>query len=97
MLRITLQDSSDRLQLQLEGRLAGAWVPELEQCWRAATPSLAGRDLWVDLRGVDCIDDAGRVLLALMHESGARFLARGCMTLAVVEEITRKRKPAGRC
>jgi anti-anti-sigma regulatory factor len=95
MLKITLRDSVDRMQFELEGRLTGAWVPELEGCWRASAPSLGGRELWIDLRAVDSIDDAGRRLLALMHESGARFLACGCMTAAVVEEITGQR-PVGR-
>jgi len=88
MLRITLQDSADRLRLELEGGLAGAWVPELENCWRLSAPTLAGRELWVDLSGVDCVDSAGRYLLALMHASGARFLSSGCKMSALVQEIT---------
>jgi hypothetical protein len=34
MLRITEHDASDRLTLQLGGRLAGAWIGTLEDCWR---------------------------------------------------------------
>jgi hypothetical protein len=42
----------------------------------------------VDLTRVDGIDAAGKYLLALMHGSGARFVASGCMMPALVEEIT---------
>jgi anti-anti-sigma regulatory factor len=41
----------------------------------------------VDLTGVDYVDTAGRYLLALMHQAGARFVASGCAILALVEEI----------
>jgi hypothetical protein len=88
MLRITVRDSADRLRLELEGRLSGAWVPVLEDCWRTSAPILSGRELWVDLTAVDCVDVAGKYLLALMHESGARFIASGCMMAGLIQEIT---------
>ena len=87
MLRITLNNGSDRLELKLEGKLAGAWVPELEECWRKATLNRRGYTLWVDLAGVDYVDTAGGYLLALMHQAGARFVASGYAMLALVEEI----------
>jgi hypothetical protein len=37
---------------------------------------------------VDCVDVAGKYLLALMHESGARFIASGCMMAGLIQEIT---------
>jgi anti-anti-sigma regulatory factor len=86
-LNITLNNGSDRLELKLEGKLAGAWVRELEECWRKATLNRRSCTLWVDLTGVDYVDTAGRYLLALMHQAGARFLASGCAMLALVEEI----------
>ena len=87
MLRITVQDAADQLRLELEGRLSGAWVAELEDCWRASVPILGGRQLWVDLTGVECVDAAGRYLLALMHKSGVRFITSGCLMGALVQEI----------
>lgn len=87
MLRITLNNGSDRLQLKLEGKLAGAWVPELEECWRKATFNRRGCTLWVDLTGVDYVDTAGRYLLSLMHQAGVYFVASGCAISALVEEI----------
>ena len=88
MLRITINDAPDRLGLKLEGKLGGAWVSELEESWRAATASLGNRPLSVDLTGVDCVDAAGKYLLALMHKAGARFVVSGCMMSALVQEIT---------
>jgi hypothetical protein len=88
MLRITVHDRPGSLTVQLEGRLAGPWVRELEGCWRS---TLAGRRkpaLRFDLTGVTSIDSAGKEFLAAMHTQGAEFLARGCLMRAVVAEIT---------
>ncbi len=35
MLKITVQHSPSEVRLKLEGNLAGAWVTELEDCWRS--------------------------------------------------------------
>jgi hypothetical protein len=88
MLRITVHDNPASLTVQLEGRLAGPWVRELEACWRS---SLAGQRKLVlrfDLTGVTHLDAAGKEFLAAMHTEGAEFLARGCLMRAVVAEIT---------
>src|SRR5271166_6215807 len=36
MLRITVHEQDAAWRLQLEGKLAGAWVPEAENIWRSA-------------------------------------------------------------
>jgi hypothetical protein len=88
MLRITVHDNPESLTFQLEGRLAGPWVRELEECWRR---TLAGRRPTVrfDLTGVTFIDPAGKAFLAAMHREGAGFIAADCLTRAVVAEITK--------
>jgi anti-anti-sigma regulatory factor len=88
MLRITRHDTADGLTLQLEGRLGGAWVAELEDSWRSAVANLGGRTLRVDLSGVVWVDAAGKYLLALMHKAGANFIAPGCMLAALVQDVT---------
>lgn len=88
MLKITANDAADGLTLKLEGRLAGVWVAELEECWRKSSSSLSGRPLRVDLSGVDYVDTAGRYLLVLMHRAGATFVVAGCMMAALVQDIT---------
>jgi anti-anti-sigma regulatory factor len=87
MLKITMGNTADGLRFELEGRLAGAWVAELEECWRTAAPAANARGVWIDLTGVEYVDAAGRYLLALMHKSGARFIAPGCLMGALVEDI----------
>ena len=47
MLRITVHDTPETLTFQLEGKLAGPWVRELEDCWQRtmASRSLTPRPL----------------------------------------------------
>ena len=89
MLRITVHDNPKSLTFQLEGRLAGAWVREVEECRQR---TLAGRcrpAVRFDLGGVTFIDAAGKAYLAAMHRLGAEFVAADCLTKAVVAEITK--------
>ena len=88
MMRITVHHAPPALTFRLEGRLAGPWVRELEECWRGA---LAGRRepiLRVDLTEVTSLDAAGQGCLAALHRQGAEFVAADCLMKAVVAEIT---------
>jgi hypothetical protein len=83
------QKGPESLTFQLEGRLVGAWVREVEDCRQRA---LAGRSrlaVRFDLAGVTFIDDAGKVYLAAMHRLGADFVAADCLTKAIVDEISK--------
>ena len=88
MLRITVHDNPRALTFQLEGRLAGLWVQELERCWEGTLASWRKPILRVDLTGVTFIDAAGQACLAALHRQGAQFVATDCLTKAVVAEIT---------
>jgi ABC-type transporter Mla MlaB component len=88
MLNITVQDSPREVRLKLEGNLAGAWVTELEDCWRSAHSSLAGRWLCVDMVAVEQVDRAGRYLLALMRRNGAQLVASGAVMTELVRTIS---------
>ena len=88
MLRITVHDNQESLTFQLEGRLAGAWVKEVEQCWQNILAHQRKPILRVDLTGVTFIDDAGKACLAAMQYQGAEFVAADCMTKAILAEIT---------
>lgn len=88
MLRITVHENLESLTFQLEGKLAGAWVREVEECRQR---TLAGRRrpaVRVDLTGVTFIDAAGKAYLAAMHRQGAEFVCADCLTKAIVAEIT---------
>lgn len=97
MLRITVHDNQAFLTFQLEGRLAGAWVQELECCWEGTRPVNRGRAVRIDLTGVTYVDDSGKKLLAALHTQGAEFVAAGCLMKAIVAEITCAPPPACGC
>jgi ABC-type transporter Mla MlaB component len=93
MLRITIHDAPPTRTFRLEGRLAGPWVRELEECWQGALASRREPILRVDLTDVTSIDAAGLASLAALHRQGAEFLAADCLMKAVVTEITRAPVP----
>ncbi len=87
MLRITIHDNQESLCFQLEGRLAGPWLRELEACWQSTLNQPRNPILRVDLTGVTFIDDAGKTCLAAMHRQGAELVAADCLTKEIVAEI----------
>ena len=91
MLKITLHDADGQLRLELEGRLVGAWVCELELCWQTAKASHPNGTFSIDLRGVTFIDQAGRYLLQLMHRDGVSLVASGLMMQDLLDHITGSR------
>lgn len=88
MLKVTISQAGPVEIWELEGKLSGDWVVELERCWKER-PSLEAVPLEVHLKAVSYIDAAGKQLLTVMHGDGAEIKGCGCMTKAVVEEITR--------
>jgi ABC-type transporter Mla MlaB component len=90
MLKVTIKLADSAETWELEGKLAGDWVKELERCWNERT-SPASMALEIHLKAVSYIDTAGKQLLTEMHGRGVEIRGRGCMTKAVVEEITRQR------
>jgi len=89
MLRITITTRPDGVTVALEGRLAGPWVDELARSWTALTATEDPGSVCVELHAVTFIDAAGKALLRTMHDEGARLAASGCMTRAILEEITK--------
>ncbi len=91
MLRITVHDNPQALTFELEGRLTGPWLRELEACWQSTLAHQRKPILRVDLTGVTFIDDAGKVCLAAMHRQGAELVAADCLTKEIVAEIRQGR------
>ncbi len=89
MLRITVHDSPESVIFQIEGRLAGAWVREVENCRQRMLVGRRRSPIRFDLAGVTFIDAAGKAYLEAMHGLGAEFVAADCLTKAVVAEITK--------
>jgi hypothetical protein len=88
MLRVTVNKNGSIETWELEGKLSGDWVTELDRCWRESTPQ-PGLKIQVHLKAVSYIDGAGKQLLAEMHRRGVEIKGCGCMARAVVEEIIR--------
>jgi anti-anti-sigma regulatory factor len=76
MIRIEVEQQKDGVIIKVEGRLAGMFVPELEQCWRQQTTGHV-RPVVVDVKSVLSIDADGRRLLRAMHKSGITFRGAG--------------------
>lgn len=87
MLKITLQSEAGVLFFQLEGKLAGPWVKELERCWRSAADTQQSYSVRVDLSAVTFIDGDGKALLGQMYKEGAELVASGCLNKCIVEEV----------
>jgi len=87
MLKITTKTEALKTTFEVEGRLTGAWVSELERCWREIAP---GQAVKVSLEAVTFIDDAGKKLLARLYKSGVELKASGCMNKCIVQEIISK-------
>ncbi len=96
MLRITVHKNSQTVRLQLEGRLAGAWVEELDECWQRTFASETQPNVEVDLTGLISIDRAGKAYLAAMHRRGANFIVADCETKSIVDEMASKSKSGRR-
>jgi len=77
------------VRLKLEGMLKGAWVPEMEQCWRSVS-SDRSKLLVVDLTNVQYVDTAGRYLLALIHAHGGSFVTDTPLMTQLVAEIAQQ-------
>jgi anti-anti-sigma regulatory factor len=87
MLRITIENHPMTKCFIIEGRLEGAHVTELENCWQTTISTESDHSLLVDLTDTTFVDACGKQLLTRMRQGGARLLASGVMTKKIVEEI----------
>ena len=91
-MRITnVQNENGLITLKVEGRLCGAFADELRREFDHTREQGLSR-LTVDLTSVTFIDDAGKQVLKQICECGADFVASGCHTRGVIDEITRCRQ-----
>src|SRR5262249_30990028 len=63
--------------LELKGRLQGDSVDELRRAWRPLREVVGEVPIWVVLADVECVDAAGKALLAEMHRAGT-VVTRPC-------------------
>lgn len=89
-MRVTVEEKPDKMVLKLEGRLAGAWVTELDHLWAAISGSRNGRKLALDLRGTTYADRSGiQALRTIYRESGAELLTGSPWTQYLAEVVER--------
>ena len=89
MMRIETDQTDDQLTLRVAGRLCGASVEALEECWKTGRlRSPAGKQS-VDLSEVTSIDKAGWCLLRRMHREGVEVSAKGLAILTIMDELAR--------
>ena len=87
MMKIQTKELDEQLILPVEGRLAGAFVPELENCWQVARANQANRRISVELKSVTCVDLAGRRLLQSIRGNGVGFLRVGLAVQYILEQV----------
>jgi len=92
MLKITMQIAAGVMAFELEGKLAGPWVKELELCWHSAAGTQQISPVRVDLSSVTFIDEEGKELLKKMYQEGAKLVATGCLNKCIVEGIMQSEK-----
>jgi outer membrane protein len=88
MLKITVHRHESDTTLVLEGKLVGAWVPEVENSWQSERGN--SKQLCVDLNGVTFIDADGKALLGRLYKEGTKLIAQGCLTQAIIAEVSGK-------
>jgi len=88
MLRITIDETNDRIAVKLEGRIAGPWVEELVQVWAETAPRLSSRKVSIDMCNVTYVDKSGEQALRNIYaQTGASFVATTPSALFLAREI----------
>jgi anti-anti-sigma regulatory factor len=88
---IETRETGNKVTFRVQGKLAGAGVSTLEECWRTARRHPRAR-FAVDLTSVTYIDQAGSLLLQLMDREGVAFVTTGLMTADVNEMLGRNKR-----
>jgi ABC-type transporter Mla MlaB component len=96
MIRIETHQTESQLTFKIAGKLSGASVRALEDCWKAAHLGSPDLEEAVDLSDVSSIDQAGWCLLRQMHRDGVRLSAEGLAGQRVFDELTAKDELAGK-
>jgi hypothetical protein len=87
MLKITVHDEPAKRRLQVEGKLTGVSIAELEKTWRSEQQTPGGKPVEIDLTGMTAIDQGGKCLLFLLYKDGACLVAAGAKTKELIGEI----------
>jgi hypothetical protein len=90
MLRISLNESTEAVEMKLEGRVAGLWAAEVGRVWVETAPRLAGRKFVLDLRNVIYADSGGTALLSEIYsQTKAKLVADTVWAQSLADQIMR--------
>jgi hypothetical protein len=87
MLKITVHDEPATRRLQVEGKLTGVSIAELEKTWRSEREAPDTKPVEIDLTGMTAIDQGGKCLLFLLYKDGACLVAAGAKMKELIGEI----------
>lgn len=91
MLKVSIREVDSTETWEIEGKLSGEWVKELERCWKGRR--LLADPLRLYLKAVSYVDASGKQLLSEMYSRGVEIRGCGCLTKALVDEITTQTSP----
>jgi hypothetical protein len=94
MLRISVHDEPDAVTFKLEGRLAGCWVRELQDCYERTMAAGLKSAVRFDLKQVTSLDAEGKAFLSARKAEGAELIVAGCFMRAIVAEIVGWLRPS---
>jgi hypothetical protein len=86
MIRVTKTEEPSKTVVTIDGQLSGKSIGLVETSCKEAES--AGKPVYLFLRDVTTIDDAGRLLLRHLAGNGVRVSGRGVYTSYVVESWT---------
>lgn len=87
-LRVSIQENDTAVEVTLEGRLAGAWVAELERAWNEVAPSLRKKQVRLDLRNLTYADLSGKqVLRTIFKQTSAEIITSSQWSQYLAEEV----------
>ncbi len=90
MLDTYIHDGARALCFRLAGELVEPDAAGLEQAWKTAASMLDGRELVVDLTGVERVDKDGERVLRALGEQGARFVTASELTDSLARFISHR-------
>jgi hypothetical protein len=90
MVGIESQQTPEHLSFRVEGKLCGANVAALEDCWKGAHLGSPKAEQAIDLSDVTSIDKTGWCLLRRMHRDGVKFSAKDLVGQTILDELTGK-------
>lgn len=89
MAKIHINDEAHLLRIEIEGRLAGRLVTEVQQAWQLALEEASSRKFTVDISQLTGYDQAGYKLLRDMYKHGTYVAARTPRALVFLREVSR--------